>query len=403
MTTSSSSCPIDPAVGILSIGDMGIGVARLLRHHDYTVYTVAIGRRQAQHTLDRIKSSQIITLDSDEDLVAEADIILSIVPPRDAIATARRAFEACRSQKAIKRRSERKGTAALNQAPSLTYIDLNAISSYTAKNIATMFSTPASPSLPRRHSITRSFTFHRKDSEPELDPISINFLDGGIIGGPPSLRPDKTWKRPSIVISGPKHDDLLSSSLRDLLNVKIVSDKIGPASALKSCFAALSKGFTALSILSFTTAQTCGILDSLTEHLEEFNPYALMSARRGLTDMPPKAYRWVEEMRQINETFVEEGGFSPAVLHGNGHHANNNNHLHTDGTHGGASGVFEGIAEIYRLIADDTVLGQERVEKRKRGTDVQDVAECIREGIARKKRKGTAEEDLDLTWRGSWS
>lgn len=40
-----SSSQVKPAVGILSIGDMGLGVARLLKHHDYIVYTVAQGRR----------------------------------------------------------------------------------------------------------------------------------------------------------------------------------------------------------------------------------------------------------------------------------------------------------------------------------------------------------------------
>lgn len=41
-----TSSQVKLAVGILSIGDMGLGIARLLRHHDYTVYTVAKGRRQ---------------------------------------------------------------------------------------------------------------------------------------------------------------------------------------------------------------------------------------------------------------------------------------------------------------------------------------------------------------------
>jgi hypothetical protein len=95
--------------------------------------------------------------------------------------------------------------------------------------------------------------------------------------------------------------------------------------------------------------------------------------------MPPKAYRWVDEMRQIGETFTEEGGFTRDV--------------------GGAS-VFEGIAEIYKLVADDTVLGQERVEKRKRGTNPEDVAECIKDGITKKKSKQT---NLETTWRGNWS
>lgn len=44
MATSSTAAP-KPNIGILSIGDMGMGVANLLRAHDYMVYTVAAGRR----------------------------------------------------------------------------------------------------------------------------------------------------------------------------------------------------------------------------------------------------------------------------------------------------------------------------------------------------------------------
>ncbi|KAK5046487.1 hypothetical protein LTR84_008290 [Exophiala bonariae] len=374
-----SSSQVKLAVGILSIGDMGLGIARLLRQHGHTVYTVAKGR--SKHTVERIQSAKITTLDSDEELVAESDIILSIVPPRDAIATARRALEASRSNDAIKRRSERKGTAALGQAPSLTYIDLNAISPRSAKTIAGIFTAELSPSLPRRLSISRTFSF-RKNSEPEPEPIPIKFLDGGIIGGPPSLKQDQSWKRPSVVISGPGIKDLLPESLITLLNIKVVGNTIGPGSALKACFASLTKGLTALSILSFTTAQTAGVLPHLQEHLKEYSPNTLALATNGLTAMPPKAYRWVDEMRQIGETFAEDGGFG----HGSG---------------GGQ--IYDGIADIYKFVTEETVLGEERVEKRKRGTTAEDVAECVKEGIARKKQKGQGDEDLDQAWRGRWS
>lgn len=349
---------------------------------------------RSQHTLDRIKSSQITALDSDEALVAEADIILSIVPPRDAIATARRAFRACHDQAAIKLRGERKG---ISSPASLTYIDLNAISPRSAKSIAAFFNGQTSPpASPRKNSMTRSFTFSRRDLQPESAPIAVDFLDGGIIGGPPSLRPDKTWKRPSIVISGPRHAEVLPIDLVELLNMKAVGDTIGPASALKACFASLSKGMIALTILSFTTAHTSGVLPALEEHLKEFNPGALAVARAGLTSMPPKAYRWVDEMRQINETFVDEGGFSPSIL--------GNIDTHPEGeARSSAGGVFEGVADLYRLIADDTVLGEEKTEKRKRGTDFQDTVECVREGIARKKKKIAGAQGLDLAWRKNWA
>jgi len=43
----SSSAAGKPSVGILSIGDMGMGIAKLLTAHDYEVLTVSSGRRQA--------------------------------------------------------------------------------------------------------------------------------------------------------------------------------------------------------------------------------------------------------------------------------------------------------------------------------------------------------------------
>ena len=66
-----------PVIGILSLGEMGAGVARLLRAHDYTVTTCTAGR--SKHTVERIKAANIKALASDHDFLAESDIILSIV------------------------------------------------------------------------------------------------------------------------------------------------------------------------------------------------------------------------------------------------------------------------------------------------------------------------------------
>ena len=56
-------------VGILSIGDMGLGVARLLADHSYRVVTNVTGR--SQHTIDRCNSASIETLSSDSALVTQ--------------------------------------------------------------------------------------------------------------------------------------------------------------------------------------------------------------------------------------------------------------------------------------------------------------------------------------------
>ncbi|KAK5946802.1 hypothetical protein PMZ80_000945 [Knufia obscura] len=370
----SSSTPSKPSIGILSIGDM-----------------------------DRIRAAKITDVASDDDLLAQADIILSIVPPRDALATAKRVADACKSAAAA--RKDRKGSDS-----SVMYIDLNAISPRTVAKIFPLFHSvpetppaPSTPSLARRLTRTLSLAGQQlQDSNSETPPpppITIKFLDGGIIGSPPSREKDKskdnadsassstsgdaststtTWKRPSIPVSGP-HESILSPDLISTLNMKFVSDKIGTASALKACFASLTKGFTALSILSYTTAATCGVLPELKSHLDEFVPGLSERAERGMTGMPPKAYRWVDEMREIGKTFKSSGGMK----------------------FGGE--LFDQVGEVYRFVSEDTVLGGERVGKRKRGTTVEDVAECVEEGVQRKMQKGhPKDEKLELAWRGSW-
>ena len=379
-----------PVIGILSIGEMGMGVAKLLRANEYTVTTCTAGR--SKHTTERIKGADIKALDSDHDFLAESDVILSIVPPRDAIATAKRIFDASQNHEAIKKRKEH---SAFSPSGSVVYIDLNAISPTTTRNIHALLKESAEPPTPnRRSSLSRALSFHKNDdadsTDPPPQPIGISFLDGGIIGPPPSLpasasdsssstSSSNSWTLPSLVISGPDAGKLLPSSLISTLNMQVLDDKIGTASTLKSCFASLTKGFTALSILSFTTAHTANVLPQLQSHLEKFSPGSLKRAEGSLTGMPPKAYRWVEEMRQIGSTFSTEGNMDSGET------------------------LFNSVADIYRTVANDTVLGEERTEHRKRGRTAEDVAECMKEGIKRRKEKGQGKEKLDLAWRGSWS
>ncbi len=80
--------------------------------------------------------------------------------------------------------------------------------------------------------------------------------------------------------------------------------------------------------------------------------------------MPPKAYRWVKEMEEIALCHSDEGGFQ-----------------------GEGKGIFDGVAEVYRSVAEETVLGEEKTESRKRGLSVEDVAECMGKGLRSKRKK----------------
>ncbi|KAI6714486.1 hypothetical protein JHW43_003000 [Diplocarpon mali] len=283
-------------------------------------------------TQARVEAASVETLPNHLSLVEASDYVFSIVPSHDALATAKR------------------------------ITNLNAISPHTAQKIANLISNNAP---------------------------SFNFVDGGIIGHPPSLRSvslgsdqapstnlsitrsdPHAWNRPSIPVSGPKplsDSPISGQNLQELLRIKHISTEIGPASGLKMCLATTTKGFTALCIQAFTTAFQLGILEEFKTEMVELVP-ELYKSSANVVNVPPKAYRWVEEMKEIGKTHGTVGGFEFEGQDSKG-------------------GVFDAIAEIYRVVADDTVLGEEKTERRKRGRTVEDIALAVGEGLTTKKKK----------------
>lgn len=264
---------------------------------------------------------------NDVDLCNESDYVLSIVPPRDAIDIAQRIVHAT-AQSTFKQRSN-----------PIYFLDLNAISPKSSRTIDEL--------------IAKS-------------KANIRFIDGGIIGAPPSQKEDQSWYRPSIPLSGPYRLDQAKPNgdqLAAILNTKHINTTIGSATGLKMCFASLTKGYTALAIQSFTAAYNLGVIPELKAHMEEFNPAGLKQAERSLPGMCPKAYRWVHEMREIAETFEADGGFE------------------------GQESSFRSIAEVYELVANGTELGDEVVGNRKQGKTAEDVARVVSEGTAKRKLK----------------
>ncbi len=147
-------------------------------------------------------------------------------------------------------------------------------------------------------------------------------------------------------------------ALAAALGSRHISPAVGAASGLKMCYASMSKGFSAIATQAFTTAHQLGVLDDLRWALGDAG---MARAERALTGMPPKAYRWVREMEEISDTFAQEAGFDPDL--------------------------FRGCAGVFRAVADDTVLGHEKIGDRKRGRTAEDVAAAVAEGLAAKRKK----------------
>jgi putative dehydrogenase len=233
-----------PVVAVISPGAMGSAVAHCLTVNGIEVRTSLAGRSEA--TAARAREAGMLAA-TDEQL-AEADIILSILPPGDALALAQRLAR------------------VLGQAPRRPiYVDCNAVNPETVGRIAEVIAASDCP-----------------------------FVDGGIIGGPPKPGARAT----KIYLSGPQAERVAVLEQYGLV-MPVLPGPVGIASAMKMSYAGITKGFTALGAMMMLAATRGGTAEFLRRELEASQPQLLAWLTRGTPNMFSKAYRWVAEMEEI--------------------------------------------------------------------------------------------------------
>lgn len=241
---------VKPIVAIISPGAMGSAVAARLTENGVEVRTLLVGRSNASVARAREAGMR----DASEQEVAEADIVLSIVSPGDAIALA-----------------ERLRPALADAARKPVYVDCNAINPGTVARIAEVIGAARCP-----------------------------FVDGGIVGPPPKPGAHAT----RIYLSGPDSERVAVLAEYGL-TMPILSGPIGVASALKMSYAGITKGFTALGAAMMLAATRGGTADWLKRELAGSQPELWAWLTRQVPNMYSKAHRWVPEMEEI-AGFVEE-------------------------------------------------------------------------------------------------
>jgi 3-hydroxyisobutyrate dehydrogenase-like beta-hydroxyacid dehydrogenase len=167
--------------------------------------------------------------------------------------------------------------------------------------------------------------------------------DGGIIGPPP-----RGTAKTTLYVSGPEAR-ALEQIATPQLKVHVLSDRIGDASAIKMCYAAMTKGVQALVLELLVAARRLGVDTALEAQIKASRSEIYDWVIGALPVMPPKAYRWVPEMREIAKTF-EAAGMTPHM--------------------------FEGAADMYAFIAA-TALGRETPENRDKSRTGQDVVRLL--------------------------
>ena len=243
-------------MGILHPGEMGISIAASAVKNGHQAYWLSAGR--SDKTRARAEKYSLMEIDSLIEFCQTCEIILSVCPPHAAGEVARSVVDA-----------KFKGL----------YVDANAISPQRAMAIGQM-----------------------------LEAGHIQFVDGGIIGGP-AWSPKETW----LYLSGPQAHRITECFLQGPLETKIIGDEIGKASALKMCYAAYSKGTTALLAAILAIAESLGVRDQLYQQWDRDDNRFSEQVDRRITRVTAKAWRFKGEMLEIAATFQEAG--LPAEFH----------------------------------------------------------------------------------------
>jgi 3-hydroxyisobutyrate dehydrogenase-like beta-hydroxyacid dehydrogenase len=130
----------------------------------------------------------------------------------------------------------------------------------------------------------------------------VEFVDGGVIGGP-AWTPQETF----LYLSGRAAGQIAACFAGGPLETEIIGEKIGKASALKMCYAANTKGMTALLCAIAAAAEQMGVRTELEKQWSrdgsDFAGETLARIRR----VTAKAWRFSGEMEEIASTFEAAG------------------------------------------------------------------------------------------------
>ena len=245
--------------------------AALARGGARVVATLA-GRSERTERLAR-QTAALELLPDLESVVRESNVVVSIVPPEAAEDASAAIVDA----------------AAVTAAAPLL-VELNAISPGRALRIAEA-----------------------------AEYVGVELVDGSV-SGPPPWKPGTT----RVYLSGPRADEVAALPF-DGVELIVVDDDVGSASAVKMSTASVYKGSSALLAQALRAAHENGVLEHVLRDLRTAAPELIENVERRLTMAATKSGRYVAEMREISAT-QDAAGLGPEL--------------------------FESIAKVYEAMAE---------------------------------------------------
>ena len=238
-------------IGLIGLGEMGSEIGRYLVMNDLEVISVYEGRSEISKK--RASKYKIRDAGSIEQFCEISDLVISIIPPDKAVETANL-------------------YTSFKNKDGQIYCDLNAISTITAKKIKLL-----------------------------LDEKKIDYVDGAIMGGPPTEN-----YSPRIYLSG-KLSEKLNFLNGKGIELMVLKGSDFKASATKMVYASITKGSKALVAGALIAAKKNNVYDELIEELKYSEEYFSLVAKNQIPSIKHKAYRWVGEMNEISLTYKESG------------------------------------------------------------------------------------------------
>ncbi|MBV7331492.1 DUF1932 domain-containing protein [Chloroflexi bacterium TSY] len=239
-----------PNVGILHPGQMGVSIAASAKNSGHTVYWVSEGRSTETHA--RAQQQNFEDAKTLAQLCQICPIIISVCPPGAA---------------------EELANQVMDHSFTGLYVDANAISP------------------PRTQRIGEAVTAG-----------GAKYVDGSIIGGP-AWKPNSTW----LYLSGDEAEQVADCFQSGPLETDIVEGGIGKASALKMCFAANTKGTTALLCAIVSAAEAHGVRGDLEKQWSRNGSNFAEQTTHRVREVTAKAWRFAGEMDEISATLSDAG------------------------------------------------------------------------------------------------
>ncbi|OVZ55353.1 hypothetical protein CDO44_24375 [Pigmentiphaga sp. NML080357] len=236
-------------IALLHPGAMGAALGACLVSRGHRVLWSSAGRSAAT-----ARRAQAAGLEDAENMAAalrDADIAISVCPPHNALELAR---------------------AVAENRYAGVFVDANAVSPATVRQI-----------------------------EEAVRAGGADFVDGGIIGQPPR-KPGST----RLYLAGGKAAETAALFAGSALEAIALDGPAGSASALKICYAAWSKGATALLGGIRALARHEGVEAALLAEWQLSSPQTPARSEE-VAQKAEKAWRWVGEMEEIAATFHAAG------------------------------------------------------------------------------------------------